>query len=305
LFRGAAERVFNMSTMLTSVSRDGSVSVTVLECREIVEKARSIHSTTPVCTAALGRLLAAASMLGKGLKGESNSVTLRIKGGGEAGSIVAVSDSGGNVRGDIANPFADLPLNGQGKLDVAGVVGKNGTLAVLKDLGLKEPYCGQTNIVSGEIAEDITHYFAKSEQIPTCCALGVLVETNLSVKEAGGFLVQLLPGFKGETADRIDQNIKKLEPTTTMLNVGLSVLDITKRIFDGLEFAILEEITPQYECKCSRKKVEKAIISLGVEEIKELAEKSEPAEIKCHFCGKHYYFERGELLKLLKEASDK
>lgn len=294
-----------MSKMIRAITSDGSVVAFGLDSTEIVNRAVSIHKPSAVVTAALGRTLTAVSIMGVMLKGKNDSITVRIKGDGPAGQITAVSDSDGNVRGYVDNPMVELPLNSIGKLDVSGAVGKNGTVFVTKDLNLKQPYNGQTSIVSGEIAEDITNYFALSEQIPTVCALGVLVDTDLSVKEAGGFIVQLLPFADPAAVDKLEENLKTLKPVTTMLNEGLSSEDILRTVLKGFEVEILDEREVSYKCSCSREKVEKTIVSLGEKEIQDMIDEQGGAEVHCHFCNSTYKFSKAELKTLKKRAAPK
>lgn len=284
-----------MSKMIRAITSDGSVVAFGLDSTEIVNRAAEIHKPSAVVTAALGRTLTAVSIMGVMLKGANDSVTVRIKGDGPAGQITAVSDSGGNVRGCVANPMVELPLNDAGKLDVSGAVGKSGTVFVTKDLNLKQPYNGSTPLVSGEIAEDITNYFALSEQIPTVCSLGVLVDTDLSVKQAGGFIVQLLPFADPAAIDKLEENLKTLKPVTAMLSSGLSPEDILKAVLKGFEVEILDEREVSYKCSCSREKVEKAIESLGKKEIQSMIDEQGGAEASCHFCGSVYKFSKAEL----------
>ena len=248
-------------------------------------------------TAALGRLLTAASMMGDMLKGADDSVTLRLNGGGPAGSLIAVSDSKGNPRGYVQNPVVELPLNDKGKLDVRGAVGTDGYLYVMKDVGLKEPYVGQTAIVSGEIAEDITTYFAISEQVPTVCALGVLVDKDLSVRCAGGFVVQLLPGATEEEIEHLEKNIKAMPSVTTMLEEGKSVRDMLELALAGFAPDILDSYHVTYKCDCGLERVEKMIRSLGKKEVERMRDEDPVAEVNCQFCNKNYKVDLNELLK--------
>ncbi len=286
-----------MSELVRMISADGTLTVIAADTTDITNRMEQIHQTSAVTSAALGRLLTAASMMGAVLKGKDNSITLRLNGGGPAGSVIAVSDSEGNVRGYVANPVVEIPLNSKGKLDVAGAVGKEGSLTVMKDLGMKEPYIGQIPIVSGEIAEDITHYFATSEQLPSVCALGVLVNPDLSIKAAGGFIIQLLPTAFDDTIDRVEECIKDIEPITKMLTDGMTAEDICRHVLKGFELEILDTSKPEYRCNCSRERVIKALISMGKAELEDLA--NEPViEVDCHFCEKKYSFTPDEIRKL-------
>ncbi len=287
-----------MSKIYRSISADASVVASAIDATDIVAEIEIIHVTSAVVTAALGRLSIAASLIGNGLKGENDSVTLRLNGGGATGVLVAVGDSCGNVKSYVQNPVVELPLNKYGKLDVAGAVGTDGTLSVVKDLGLKEPYVGQIKLVSGEIAEDITSYFAISEQIPTVCALGVLVNPDLTVKAAGGYLIQLLPFADDSVIDAIEKNINSLPSVTNMLVNGMSGEDIALKVLDGLDPNILDVINVGYKCDCSKERVEKALISVGREELQDMAN-DEFTEVCCHFCDTKYRYEKSEILALI------
>ncbi len=287
----------------------GKITVAMTKClnirayavntTDIVEKARQIHNTTPLASAALGRSLTGASMMGYMLKNQEDSLTLNIKGDGILGGVVAVSDYKGNVRGYIINPDGDLPLNEKGKLDVGGGMGK-GTLTVIKDLGLKEPYVGKISLVSGEIAEDITSYFATSEQTPTVCALGVLVDKDLSIKAAGGYIIQLMPFTEDSVIDKLEENLRTIRPISSMIEEGLSEEEILGEILKGFELEVVEEREINYECKCSLEKTEKILISLGKEELGKLYEEDGKAEVVCHFCGNKYNFDKEGLEKIIK-----
>ncbi|MCQ2485471.1 MAG: Hsp33 family molecular chaperone HslO [Clostridia bacterium] len=290
-----------MGKLIRCISQDATVVMMAADTTDMVEEAQRIHQTSAVTSAALGRLLTASSLMGSMLKGENDSITLRLNGGGPAGSVIAVSDSSGNARGYVMNSVVEIPLNAKGKLDVAGAVGTDGSLTVIKDLNLKEPYIGQTPIISGEIAEDITSYYAISEQIPTVCALGVLVNPDLSIKAAGGFIIQLLPYAPDETIDAVERCIKDIPSVTQMLTDGLSPEDICKKVLSEFELDILDEANPVYECKCSRERVEAALISTGLESLKELAE-DEKTEVSCQFCDKKYSFTSVEMRNLIKKA---
>lgn len=288
-----------MGKLIRCITSDGAVMATAVDTTDIVATAEQYHKTSAVVTAALGRLLTAASMMGNMLKGKDNSITLRIKGDGPVGAIVAASDANGDVRGYAVNPVVEIPLNEKGKLDVSGCIGKNGTLFVIKDLGLKEPYNGFVPLVTGEIAEDITAYYAESEQIPTVCALGVLVNPDLTVKQAGGFIIQLLPGADNSTIDKLEASIQKMEAVTKLMDQGLSHKDIILKALEAFEVEILYEQDIFYKCNCDRERVEKAILSLGKDELEQMANEEEQIEVCCHFCDKKYYFKRDELKKML------
>ena len=291
-----------MGKLIRAISSDGGIMMCAVDSTDIVGKMEQIHKTSAVVSAALGRLLSAASMMGSLLKGEDNSITLRLTGNGPAGSVIAVSDSRGNVRGYVANPVVELPLNQYGKLDVGGAVGREGALYVIKDLGLKEPYIGQTPIVSGEVAEDITSYYATSEQIPTVCVLGVLVNPNLTIRSAGGYLIQLLPGVEEEAIDQLEANINSLDPVSKMLDDGLTPEDICKKALAGFEPEILDSFPVEYRCNCTRERVEKMLLSLGEEELSSMVQSGEVTEICCHFCDKKYHFTPREIEQLRQNA---
>ena len=291
-----------MAKSIRCIATDGTLFITAIDATDIVNRAAEIHQTSAVTSAALGRLLCAASLMGSSLKGQDDALTLRINGGGPAGTVMAVSDSSGNVRGYVQQPVVELPLNKVGKLDVAGAVGKDGFVTVIKDLGLKDPYVGQTPIVSGEIAEDITAYFASSEQIPTVCALGVLVNPDLSIKAAGGFLIQLLPTAMDDTIDKVEQSIEGLPSVTALLTQGLTPEEICRRALRLFDLEVLDTSEPAYVCRCSRAKVEAALISTGRDELLDMA-KQETTEVCCQFCDKVYRFSSEEVRALVDRAS--
>ncbi len=287
-----------MGKAVRMISSDGTFTVMAIDSADIVEEARRIHNTSPVVTAALGRLVTGASMMGAVLKGKDDSVTLRINGSGPSGSLIAVADSKGNVKGYAENPWVQMELNSKGKLDVGGAVGKDGTLTVMKDLGLKEPYVGQVPIVSGEIAEDLTSYFAVSEQIPSVVALGVLVnKIHRDVDLAGGFIIQLLPTAEDDTIDKIEECIEKVEPVTTMLAKGMSPEQICRNALPSFELELLDEFEPVYRCDCSKQRVENALLTLGRDELLDMAN-DEQTEVSCHFCDKKYCFTPSEIRAL-------
>lgn len=289
-----------MGKLYRAITADGSAFAAVIDARDIVSEIRRIHNTSPVVTAGLGRLSVAASLMGYMLKGEDDSITLRVDGNGPAGQLVAVADSRGNVKSYVNNPAVELPLNAQGKLDVGGAVGRDGMLSVVKDLGLKEPYVGVIPLVSGEIAEDIANYYAVSEQIPTVCSLGVLIDTDLSVKSAGGFIVQLLPFADDKCIDIIERNVAKLRPISAMLDDGITPEEIAGMLLDGLEPNELDTASPMYKCDCSRRRTEKILISLGEKELRDMAAEGKEISVSCHFCGKEYVFTPNELGGLIK-----
>lgn len=292
-----------MANLYRAISADGSAFAAVIDAKDIVSDTEKIHKTSAVITAALGRLTIAASLMGYMLKGDDDSITLRIDADGPSGQLIAVADSRGNVKSCVNNPVVELPLNSVGKLDVSGAVGKNGTLSVVKDMGLREPYVGVIPLVSGEIAEDVASYYATSEQIPTVCALGVLVDTDLSVKSAGGFLVQLLPFADEKCIDRIEKNVAAMRPVSTLLNEGVTPVEIANMLLDGLEPDALDTASPVYKCDCSRQRTEKVLISVGKKELDSIAAEGKDTEVCCHFCGKKYVFTPAEIAALANNAS--
>lgn len=293
-----------MGKLVRCISSDGTLTVMAADTTDIVNTAQEIHKTSAVVSAALGRLLTAACLMGSALKGKDDSVTLRINGGGPAGTILAVSDSSGNVRGYAVNPVVEIPLNDRGKLDVAGAVGTDGALTVIKDLGLKDPYVGQIPIASGEIAEDITSYFAVSEQIPTVCALGVLVNPDLTIRRAGGFIIQLLPTADDSVIDLVEKCIEGIEPVTKMLDSKMTPEEICRHVLADFELEVLDEAQPEYRCNCSRDRVSKALISMGREELSDIM-KDERTEVCCQFCDKKYVFTPSDIAKLIEQSSSK
>ncbi len=290
-----------MGKLYRVISKDGSAFASVLDAKDIVSEIEKIHKTSAVVTAGLGRLTIGASLMGYMLKGQDDSITLRVDADGPTGQLVAVSDSKGNVKSYVTNPVVEIPLNSQGKLDVGSAIGHNGTLSVVKDLGLKEPYVGVTPLVSGEIAEDIASYYATSEQIPTVCSLGVLVNPDLSVKSAGGFLIQLLPFADEKCIDIIEKNLKNIRPISAMLADGISPEEIADMLMDGLNPEPLDSANPVYKCDCSRERTEKVLISLGKQELQSIIDDGKDISISCHFCGKEYNFTTEEVGKLIEK----
>jgi molecular chaperone Hsp33 len=294
-----------MDYMVRMIARDAPVKAMAITGRSMVQRAREIHHTSPVATAALGRSLLIASMLGSQLKEDDGSVTLRIQGDGVLGGILVVADSDGAARGYVYNGQAEVPEQYPGKLDVGGAVGRKGTLTVIKDLKLKEPYVGTVPLVSGEIAEDITAYFAESEQIPSACALGVLVERDTSVAAAGGYLIQLLPGADRELALRVEEGIRSFGAVTPALCRNLSPEELVRGAVPGLDWEVLEKTPAAYRCLCSRERMQTALVSMGREELQEILDTEGRAEITCQFCDKVQVFRREELETLLRAAGRK
>lgn len=270
--------------------------------KETVEAARQAHNTSPVATAALGRLLTGGAMMGSMMKNDSDMLTIQIKGDGPIGGLTVTADSKGNVKGYVEHPEVMLPPNAQGKLDVAGALGI-GLISVIKDMGLKEPYVGQTILQTSEIAEDLTYYFATSEQVLSSVGLGVLMEHDNTVKQAGGFIVQLMPFVDDDVVDRLEANIKKISSVTSMLDKGMTPEEILEEVLDGFEVEVKDTMPAQFYCNCTKERVEKAIISIGKKDIQEMIEDGKPIEVNCHFCGKSYEFSVEELKTLIKKAT--
>lgn len=271
---------------------------------EIVQKAHQIHETSHVASAALGRTLTAAVMMGGMMKDSGNSVTIQVKGDGPLGGIVVVSDTKLNVRGYVYNPMVDIPLNDLGKLDIAFGVGKNGYMNVIKDLGLKEPYIGYVNLVSGEIAEDVAYYFAFSEQIPSVVSLGVLVDTDGSILNAGGYIIQLMPGAGEDVIDYLENKVHSVKPVTALLSEGKSPEDILDIILGEKGLEIHETAPCNYVCNCSRERMERNLLSIGEKEIMDMVREQHGAELSCHFCNSKYYFTEEQLLDLLRQGKE-
>jgi len=291
--------------LVRAISKDGYVKAVAVSTRNLTERARQIHRTLPVATAALGRTLAAASMMGNALKGEGASLTLQIKGDGPLGRILAVSDNEGNVRGTVDNPAVDIPLRADGKLDVGSAVGMDGTLTVIRDLNMKEPYVGSVGLLGGEIAEDLAAYFVESEQIPTACGLGVLVDRDQSVLTAGGYLIQLLPGASEDIITMVEGGIYAAGPVTELLKEDSDPESLLRRVMSDFELEILEKSPIEYRCYCSRERMERALISLGPEQLKNLIDEQGSAELTCQFCDNVQNFSREELEAMLKAMEKK
>lgn len=290
--------------ILRATAADGLIRAFAATTRETVQTAREIHHTTPVVSAALGRLLTAGAMMGVMLKGEKDLVTLQIKGDGPVEGLLVTADSKGRVKGYPFNPDVDIPPKSPVKLDVGGAVGK-GYFTVIKDLGLKEPYVGKTELVTGEIAEDLTYYFAKSEQIPTTISLGVLVDTDTSIKAAGGFIIQLMPGSTVEEAAELERRITHLKYITELLDRGETPETILDAVLGDMGLEITDKLPTEFYCGCSKERVEKALISIGAEELSTILEEDRKAELSCHFCNKKYNFDEADLVRLLNEATSK
>lgn len=293
--------------LVRAMTKDGFVKAVAVTTKTLTERARQIHKTLPTATAALGRLLAAASMMGNMQKVDDGSITLQVKGGGPLGTLLAVSDAAGNVRGWVEHPQISLLEKYRGKLDVGAAVGSDGTLTVIRDLRMKDPYIGSVQLVSGEIAEDITQYFAQSEQTPTACALGVLIDTDQSVRAAGGYLVQLLPGAPDDVIDRLEAGVQAAGAATAMLDGGLDAAGMLQKVLSGFEVEILETQPIEYRCHCTRRRVESTLISLGKDELEQVVRDGETLHVDCQFCDQVYDFtpqDVAALLRTLEEAPE-
>lgn len=283
------------------MAANNQIRVFATTTKNTIEEARQRHQTSPVATAALGRLMTAAVMMGNMLKDEQDLLTLQIKGSGPLGGIMVTTNSKGEVKGYVHNPDVELPLNAEGKLDVSGAIGL-GILNIIKDIGLKKPYIGQTHLVSGEIAEDLTYYFASSEQIPSVVALGVLIDRDLSVKQAGGFIIQLLPDADENLIDLLEKNLINMPSVTTLLEENKSPEELLKQVLGDLDMVIHEKTDTKFYCNCNTNKVEKALISVGKKDILEMIEDNEPVELACHFCNTKYTFSVDELKEIYQKA---
>lgn len=288
--------------LVRAIAADGSVMCCAVDATAIAAEAEHIHETSATVTAALGRLLTAGAMMGAMLKNTEDSVTLRLAGNGPAGVFIVVADGNGHVKGDVTNPIVEIPLNEKGKLDVAGAVGTDGFLSVIRDLGFAEPTIGNVPIVSGEIAEDITYYYATSEQIPTVCGLGVLVNPDLTVKSAGGYLVQLLPGADDSVIDRLEENINQLPPVSQMYAQGMTPEQVAFAALKGFDPEVLDTRTAAYACDCSRQRMQTALISLGREELERLIQEQEQIEVACHFCKTKHVFSPADVRAMIENA---
>ena len=286
-----------MDRIIRVLAGDGNVKMSVITARDTVERARQIHSLSPTASAALGRSLCAASLMGQAQKEEKATLTIRINGGGPMGSVVAVSDSAGFVRGYVENPGLDLPLRSDGKLNVGGAIGRDGMLTVSRDIGLREPYIGSTELVSGEIAEDLSSYLLSSEQIPSACGLGVLVDTDTSIKAAGGFIVQLLPFAPEELIEKLEDNIFFMDQLTTILDED-GAEEVIAQVLKGLDYHIVGESEVGYRCYCSRERVEEAVSCIEKEELDDMAAEGKDISVSCQFCDAEYVFTADELCEI-------
>ncbi len=287
--------------IVRATAADNQIRAFAITSRDMVEKARQIHNTSPVATAALGRSLSAGAMMGAMMKGEQDPLTLQIRGDGPLGGITVTADSKAQVKGYVNEPAVLIPANAKGKLDVSGAIG-TGMLQVIRDLGMKEPYVGQTELQTGEIAEDLTYYFANSEQIPSSVGLGVLLNRDNTVCQAGGFIIQLMPYTEDKVIDALEQRLAKVSSVTELLNRGLTPEGILEELLGDLGFTVNDTIPTAFSCNCSKERVEKAIISIGSKEIREMIREGKPIEVKCHFCNEAYSFNIEELKKILEKA---
>jgi len=288
--------------VVRATAANGSIRAFAATTRDLVEQARKIHNTTPVASAALGRMLTAAAIMGTMLKGDKDLITLQIRGLGPLKGIVATGDSRGQVKGYVFNPDVDIPSKYPGKLDVSAAIG-TGYMSVIQDVGLKEPYAGRIELVSGEIAEDLTYYFAQSEQTPSSVGLGVLVETDATVRRAGGFIIQVMPDAAEQAISLLEQRLNAIPYTTDLLDMGHTPEEILGMIFEGMDMKVLDKVPVAYYCNCTQERVEKAIISLGKDELNKIIEEDKKANLHCHFCDKDYGFSEERLKELLEEAN--
>ena len=293
-----------MSYILRGTSKNHGIRIFAADTTSMVEEARRLHNTSPVASAALGRALTASSIMGIMMKGDNDKLTLSINGKGPLGTIVCVADSKGTVKGYVSNPLVDIPSRADGKLDVGSAVGINGLVTIIKDMGMKEPYTGQYPLVNGEIAEDLTAYYAYSEQQPSAIALGVLVDVDYSIKAAGGFIVQLMPEAEEKDIDILEKNLSQITSVSHLIDDGKTPEDLINLVLKDLEPMIYEKIPVSYKCDCSRERVEKALISIGKKDLDEIIKEDKLAEISCHFCNTVYHFNEAELIDLRKSLDN-
>lgn len=288
--------------IVNAITSNGAIRVVAADTTELCNRAQKIHKMSPTAAAALGRTLTAAAIMGSMLKSADDSLTIQLNGGGPIGKVVAVGDGNANVKGYVGNPLVDLPLNDKGKLDVGGAIGRDGMLGIIRDLGLKEPYVGQVPLVNGEVAEDLTQYYATSEQLPTAVALGVLVDVDYTIKAAGGFILQVLPGAYDEDIDNVERTIQSISSVTEMLSNGKKPEDIVEQLLSDYEIEYFDNVPTKYMCDCSRDRTDRALISLGKDELTKIIEEDGKAEITCHFCDNIYKYTKEELEQLLESA---
>lgn len=285
--------------LIKAIDELGRIRVYISSTTNMVEKARITHNTSPTASAALGRTLTAGVMMGAMMKNEQDVLTLKISGGGPAGNIYVVAKNNGVIKGYIDNPMADVPSRSDGKLDVGALVGRDGTITTIMDLGLKEPYIGQSDLVTGEIAEDLARFYAYSEQQPSAVSLGVLIDKDISVRAAGGYIIQLLPGVSDEDIDKIENRLSNIDPVSTMIDNKMTPEEIMDSILGDFNMQILEMVDLEYKCDCSREKMEKVLISIGKKEIEDIIVEDGQAEIVCHFCNTKHQFNKEELNKII------
>lgn len=285
--------------LIRATAHNGDIRIAAAITTELVNKAVKIHNCAPTAAAGLGRLLTAGSIMGSMLKSKKDKLTLKIEGGGEAKGIVATSYADAGVKGFIGNPNVDLPLNEKGKLDVGGAVGKDGNLLVIRDMGLKEPYVGQIPIYTGEIGDDLAYYYTVSEQLPSAVGLGVLVDTDLSIKAAGGFIIQMMPGANEMLADVVSYRLEEIPSITQLITEGKTIEEILEFIFEDMDLKIHDSMIPEYKCDCSRGKLERALISIGEKELEDIYKDGKSEEIRCQFCGETYEFTNEDIGRLL------
>ncbi len=288
--------------IVNAITSNGAIRVVAADTTELCNRAQEIHKMSPTAAAALGRTLTAAAIMGSMLKSADDSLTIQLNGGGPIGKVVAVGDGNANVKGYVGNPLVDLPLNDKGKLDVGGAIGRDGMLGIIRDLGLKEPYVGQVPLVNGEVAEDLTQYYATSEQLPTAVALGVLVDVDYTIKAAGGFILQVRPGAYDEDIDNVERTVQSISSVTEMLSNGKKPEDIVEQLLSDYEIEYFDNVPTKYECDCSRDRTDRALISLGKDELTKIIEEDGKAEITCHFCDNIYKYTKEELESLYESA---
>ena len=288
--------------IVNAITSDGAIRVIAADTTELCAKAQKMHKLSPTAAATLGRALTAAAIMGHMQKCPEDAITIQLNGGGPIGRVLAIGNGKAEVKGYVDNPLVDLPLNSKGKLDVGGAVGKNGNLIIIRDLGLKEPYVGQVPLVNGEVAEDLTYYYANSEQIPTAVALGTLIDVDYSVCAAGGFILQLLPGAMDSDIDRVEKTIASISSVTDLIHQGKTPEDIIKILLEGYEIEIFDTSNPVYACDCSRERTDRALISIGKDELEKIINEDGKAEITCHFCDTVYHYNKEELEALYESA---
>ncbi|WP_346937217.1 Hsp33 family molecular chaperone HslO [Clostridium sp.] len=289
--------------LIRATAKDGQVRIIAAITTELVNEATKTHECMPTASAALGRMLTGGVLMGAMLKNDTDSLTIQIDGGGEAKGITVTAHNNGSVKGYIGNPKIDLPLNEKGKLEVGGAIGKNGYLKVIKDMGLKEPYVGQVPIYTGEVGDDIAYYFTVSEQTPSAVALGVLVDTDLSIKAAGGFIIQMMPGASEFLADIITYRLEEIPSVTSMIEKGMTIEEILEFVFEDMDLKIYDSLVPEYKCDCSRERVERVLMSIGKDDLQEIYDDGKTEEILCHFCNKTYDFKPEDIKKILDDIN--